>query len=152
LGVTVLPLVPTYVSYLIERDPYTDVSNSLQTVSYVLATAGLLIGPRAGHLYLGDRSLTTTCVRTTAALSGSASFLLTLGGAYHHNDTYATIGMTGLWISGIVFLGATIYDFATIPLKVNNYNKNFKKNNSIHLIPGYNFENNGFSLSLTWNF
>lgn len=152
LGATVLPLVPTYVFYLIEREPHNDVPNSLQTVSYVLATTGLLIGPRAGHLYLGDGDLSTASIRGVSALTGSLSLLSLLAYSYNFNESYAKIGLTGLWISGAVFLGTTIYDFAAIPFKVNNYNKNLEKSSSIHLIPNYDFKNDEISLSLTWNF
>jgi len=152
LGATVLPLFPTYVFYLMEKEPHTDVPNGLQTFSYILTTAGVLIGPRAGHLYLGDRGLTTASLRATATLTGSLSLLSLLTYSYNFNSTYETIGVTGLCISGIVFLGATIYGFASLPFKVNSYNKNLEKSSSIHLIPGYDFENEEFSLSLILNF
>ncbi len=152
LGATVLPLVPTYVFYLIEREPYNDVPNNLQMVSYVLATTGLLIGPRAGHLYLEDGDLSTASIRGTAALTGSLSGIFLLASIYNHNASYEKIGLTGLCISGAVFLGITIYDFASIPFKVNNYNNNLEKKSSIKLIPNYDFKNDEISLSLTWNF
>jgi hypothetical protein len=152
LGAIVLPLIPTYVFYLIKRDPYNDVPNNLQTVSYVLASAGLIIGPIAGHFYLRDGNLSSTSLRATTALTGSLSALFLLASGYNHSDNFSKIGYTGICISGIVFLGATIYDFAAIPFKVNNYNENLRKKSSINLIPGYNFEHYEFSLSLIWIF
>jgi hypothetical protein len=152
LGATVIPLVPTYVFYLMEKEPHTDVPNGLQTFSYILTTAGVLIGPRAGHLYLGDRGLTTASLRATATLTGSLSLLSLLAYSYNLNGTYETIGVTGLCISSTVFLGTIIYDFAAIPFKANSYNKNLEKSSSIHLIPGYDFKDNELSLSLTCNF
>jgi hypothetical protein len=152
LGATFIPLVPTYLFYQKERHSRTDVPNSLQTVSYVLAATGLLIGPRAGHLYLGDGNLSTASIRGVSALTGSLSLLSLLASSYNYNQGYEKIGFTGLWISGAVFLGITIYDFASIPFKVNNYNNNLEKKSSIKLIPNYDFKNDEISLSLTWNF
>ncbi|HTL35733.1 MAG TPA: hypothetical protein VL326_21535 [Kofleriaceae bacterium] len=113
----------------------------LQTTFGVVGIAGLVLGPSAGHWYLGEGVTTGLALRLTgAAVIGG----LAISDPHaEHLGVLIVGGITGL---GLYEAGA-IWDLVTLPRSVRRYNK---RQLDLQLAPLVTHETTGLSLAGTF--
>jgi hypothetical protein len=108
--------VPIALSALAEPDDASK-ATTFQNALGVVGIAGMLLGPSAGHWYLGEGVTTGLALRLTgAAVIGG----LVLGDPHANHVGVLIVGGiagVGLWETG------TIWDLVTLPRSVRRYNK-----------------------------
>jgi hypothetical protein len=108
--------VPVALSVLSQPDDGKD-ATAAQNALGVVGVAGMLLGPSAGHWYVGEGVTTGLALRLTAAAGVGA---LAIGDPH--------MSHLGVWIlGGITCVGVyeagVIWDLATLPRSVRRYNK-----------------------------
>ncbi|MDH4212123.1 MAG: hypothetical protein OEV79_11820 [candidate division WOR-3 bacterium] len=128
----------------------------------LLAASGAILGPDAGHFYAqqwskgGERA----GIRFTIGLAMmlSASYLVvggiagSLGASTSEDGTAHDLSYSILILSTAAYVGYTVWDIATVPGSVREYNSSITKSDQLNFCPYLDVPNGKYGLSLVYNF
>lgn len=126
----------------------------------LLAVSGAVVGPDIGHFYAHkwSRGRERAGIRFTIglALGLSTGYLIasagTAGVGAETNQIEYNLIMGTIILSGCAYSVYTIWDIATVPRSVREYNESIIETNKLHIIPRFDITSERYGLSLVYTF
>jgi uncharacterized membrane protein len=151
--------IPMGVGSLVWLSGESKSNNVLMWTGGLLAVSGAIVGPDIGHFYAQKwaRGRERAGIRFTIGLALGLSTAYLMAGAmtWDQGETNQTADkiMYGAWIlSGCGYIVYTIWDIATVPCSVHEYNKSIVELNKLHISPRIDIVSKKCGLSLVYTF